>query len=100
MPKKRYIGIFESVSNTVYKRLHLVEIYYNRPIAILITDGLNRKYVIPVSRSNNIVDCYENNNIFLKGGFINDNKIYGLYEKIKSYHLDDKANVLIKNMFL
>ena len=94
--RKRIKGsVFGEASSTVIERIKFLEQNFSRKISVLVLDGLDGLYVLPIANTGNYVDTYETNKIYLYGGKDNDVEITtDLYEKIDALNLKDKVNII------
>ncbi len=86
-------SIYGDASQQVYDYINFLKNEYKRILDILIVDANDGKNVIPFAKNGFNVTCYEDNNILLNGGLINNKKTAGLKKRIKDYNLE--SNVIV-----
>lgn len=97
--KKGYKSIFGNPQRTSLVYIEKLEKIFQRKYEILVPDALDGQHTLPFARKRHLVSCYETNDIYLNGGFIDGFDCIGLKKRLNYENLD-KMLILFKKTFI
>ena len=68
-------------------------------MTVLIPDDFDGLHTVYVAKKGHKVDCYENNEILLNGGYIDSFNTIGLKRRIRNNFLEDKVSIFEETLF-
>lgn len=68
--KKGYKSIFGCLQRTCLVYIDKLEKIFKRKYEVLILDALDEQHALSFARKGHLISCYEINDIYLNGGFI------------------------------
>lgn len=92
-------SIYGDSNQQVYDYIYFLKSKYKRNCDVLVVDANDGKNVMPFARNNFNVTCFEDNEIFLYGGKIDNSTTQGLLKRIADFSLNDNVKIIKENYY-